>query len=112
MVRASGVGEAEQGGCAWYRPMGCSGAFGAAAGSWPAARSPLWPTRPNGSSGRPAPGWTRSGRSVTEGPLDPGHGAPATPAATVVPLRDGDEGLEVLLLRRASGGVFGGVGGL
>ena len=41
--------------------------------------------------------------------MDPGQVAPATPAATVVPLRDGDSGLEVLLLRRASGGVFGGM---
>jgi 8-oxo-dGTP pyrophosphatase MutT (NUDIX family) len=41
--------------------------------------------------------------------MDPGQVAPATPAATVVPLRDGESGLEVLLLRRASGGVFGGM---
>jgi 8-oxo-dGTP pyrophosphatase MutT (NUDIX family) len=31
-----------------------------------------------------------------------------TPAATVVPLRDGEAGLEVLLLRRSSRGAFGG----
>jgi 8-oxo-dGTP pyrophosphatase MutT (NUDIX family) len=46
---------------------------------------------------------------VPEVPTDPGQVAPATPAATVVPLRDGESGLEVLLLRRASGGVFGGM---
>jgi 8-oxo-dGTP pyrophosphatase MutT (NUDIX family) len=33
----------------------------------------------------------------------------ATPAATVVPLRDGKEGLEVLLLRRNARGIFGGM---
>ncbi len=33
----------------------------------------------------------------------------ATPAATVVPLRDGEDGLEVLLLRRSSRGTFGGM---
>jgi 8-oxo-dGTP pyrophosphatase MutT (NUDIX family) len=32
-----------------------------------------------------------------------------TPAATVVPLRDGDDGLEVLLLRRNARGQFGGM---
>lgn len=32
-----------------------------------------------------------------------------TPAATVVPLRDGQGGLEVLLLRRSSRGAFGGM---
>lgn len=32
-----------------------------------------------------------------------------TPAATVVPLRDGPDGLEVLLLRRNSRGAFGGM---
>ena len=32
-----------------------------------------------------------------------------TPAATVVPLRDGPDGLEVLLLRRSARGVFGGM---
>ncbi len=32
-----------------------------------------------------------------------------TPAATVVPLRDGPEGLEVLLLRRNARGAFGGM---
>jgi 8-oxo-dGTP pyrophosphatase MutT (NUDIX family) len=33
----------------------------------------------------------------------------ATPAATVIPLRDGEDGLEVLLLRRNARGVFGGM---
>jgi 8-oxo-dGTP pyrophosphatase MutT (NUDIX family) len=33
----------------------------------------------------------------------------ATPAATVVPLRDGKDGLEVLLLRRGTRGAFGGM---
>ena len=32
-----------------------------------------------------------------------------TPAATVVPLRDGEDGLEVLLLRRSARGAFGGM---
>ncbi|MDA8046811.1 MAG: NUDIX domain-containing protein [Actinomycetota bacterium] len=36
-------------------------------------------------------------------------GNPRIPAATVVPLRDGPEGLEVLLLRRSSRGTFGGM---
>jgi 8-oxo-dGTP pyrophosphatase MutT (NUDIX family) len=35
--------------------------------------------------------------------------AEPTPAATVVPLRDGGDGLEVLLLRRNSRGMFGGM---
>lgn len=36
-------------------------------------------------------------------------GGRIVPAATVVPLRDGDDGIEVLLLRRSSGGAFGGM---
>src|ERR1700689_4377536 len=35
--------------------------------------------------------------------------AAPTPAATVVPLRDGEGGLEVLLLRRSPRGTFGGM---
>ena len=42
-------------------------------------------------------------------PLGRGQGAEPTPAATVVPLRDGEDGLEVLLLRRNSRGEFGGM---
>jgi 8-oxo-dGTP pyrophosphatase MutT (NUDIX family) len=38
----------------------------------------------------------------------PGAAAP-TPAATVVPLRDGENGLEILLLQRTDRGVFGGM---
>lgn len=41
--------------------------------------------------------------SVPAGPPEP------TPAATVVPLRDGPSGLEVLMLRRSSRGAFGGM---
>lgn len=43
----------------------------------------------------------------SEGAEQPG--GRIVPAATVVPLRDGDEGIEVLLLRRNSGGAFGGM---
>ena len=39
----------------------------------------------------------------------PGGAEPAVPAATVVPLRDGDGGLEILFLRRRPGRVFGGL---
>jgi 8-oxo-dGTP pyrophosphatase MutT (NUDIX family) len=42
-------------------------------------------------------------------PGAPSAGAPATPAATVVALRDGGGGPEVLLLRRQRGGAFGGL---
>ena len=38
-----------------------------------------------------------------------GPGSVPTPAATVVPLRDGAAGLEVLLLRRSGWGAFGGM---
>ncbi len=38
-----------------------------------------------------------------------GLAAPATPAATVVCLRDGEEGLEVLMVRRSSGGTYSGM---
>ncbi len=41
-------------------------------------------------------------------PSGEGEAAP-TPAATVVPLRDGEGGLEVLLLRRSTRGTFGGM---
>lgn len=37
------------------------------------------------------------------------QGSVPVPAATVIPVRDGDAGLEVLLLRRRSGGQFGGM---
>jgi len=36
-------------------------------------------------------------------------GEPPIPAATVIPLRDGLQGLEVLMLRRSSRGTFGGM---
>ncbi len=39
----------------------------------------------------------------------PAAPAEATPAATVIPLRDGPSGLEVLMLRRNSRGAFGGM---
>ncbi len=45
------------------------------------------------------------GRWSTAAPED----NPATPAATVVALRDGGDGPEVLLLRRQRGGAFGGL---
>ncbi|HET9077286.1 MAG TPA: NUDIX hydrolase [Acidimicrobiales bacterium] len=41
--------------------------------------------------------------SVPAGPAEP------TPAATVIPLRDGPSGIEVLMLRRNSRGAFGGM---
>ena len=40
---------------------------------------------------------------------DPANAAEPTPAATVVPIRDGEAGLEVLMLRRNSRGAFGGM---
>ncbi len=40
---------------------------------------------------------------------DPGRVSEATPAATVVPIRDGAAGLEVLMLRRDARGAFGGM---
>jgi 8-oxo-dGTP pyrophosphatase MutT (NUDIX family) len=43
---------------------------------------------------------------MTQGPSD---ATDPTPAATVVPLRDGPGGLEILLLRRSSRGAFGGM---
>jgi 8-oxo-dGTP pyrophosphatase MutT (NUDIX family) len=46
---------------------------------------------------------------VADAPPGPTGGAAATPAATVVPLRDGQDGLEVLLLRRSARGVFAGM---
>jgi 8-oxo-dGTP pyrophosphatase MutT (NUDIX family) len=45
---------------------------------------------------------------VADRPISP-EGTPPTPAATVVPIRDGEAGLEVLLLRRNSRGPFGGM---
>jgi 8-oxo-dGTP pyrophosphatase MutT (NUDIX family) len=41
--------------------------------------------------------------------IGPGGESRATPAATVIPLRDGDAGLEVLLLRRNRRGSFAGM---
>ena len=46
---------------------------------------------------------------MADPPAPPRSPAEPRPAATVVPLRDGEHGLEVLLLRRSSGGTFGGV---
>jgi 8-oxo-dGTP pyrophosphatase MutT (NUDIX family) len=46
---------------------------------------------------------------VADGPPPPGAQGAPTPAATVVPLRDRQPGLEVLLLRRNSRGAFGGM---
>lgn len=46
---------------------------------------------------------------MPEGLPHRGDAGGLTPAATVVPVRDGDAGLEVLLLRRSSGGAFGGM---
>ena len=40
---------------------------------------------------------------------DPARAEEPTPAATVVPIRDGESGLEVLMLRRNSRGAFGGM---
>ncbi len=42
-------------------------------------------------------------------PVEPRQAAVPTPAATVIPLRDREDGLEVLLLRRAARGAFGGM---
>ena len=47
--------------------------------------------------------------AVADPPAPPPSPAEPRPAATVVPLRDGERGLEVLLLRRSRGGTFGGV---
>ncbi len=41
--------------------------------------------------------------------ISPGGDVSATPAATVVPLRDGEHGLEALLLRRSTRGSFAGM---
>jgi 8-oxo-dGTP pyrophosphatase MutT (NUDIX family) len=46
---------------------------------------------------------------VADRPVEPRQAAVPTPAATVVPLRDGEHGLEVLLLRRSARGAFGGM---
>jgi 8-oxo-dGTP pyrophosphatase MutT (NUDIX family) len=46
---------------------------------------------------------------MDDSPLWGGQGAEPTPAATVVPLRDGHDGIEILLLRRSRRGVFGGM---
>ena len=46
---------------------------------------------------------------MADSPSTPGREAVPTPAATVVPLRDGQDGLEVLLLRRSARGAFGGM---
>jgi 8-oxo-dGTP pyrophosphatase MutT (NUDIX family) len=47
--------------------------------------------------------------SMADIPLGGRRGDEPTPAATVVPLRDGEGGLEVLLLRRNTRGEFGGM---
>lgn len=48
---------------------------------------------------------------MVEGPPFGGseRGIKPIPAATVIPIRDGSDGLEVLLLRRRAGGAFGGM---
>ena len=46
---------------------------------------------------------------MSEANPEPRTETPATPAATVIPLRDGQSGLEVLMLRRNSRGEFGGM---
>jgi 8-oxo-dGTP pyrophosphatase MutT (NUDIX family) len=46
---------------------------------------------------------------VADARVDPLTEEAPTPAATVVPLRDGEGGLEVLLLHRSSRGAFGGM---
>ena len=46
---------------------------------------------------------------MADTPVEPRQAAVPTPAATVIPLRDGEDGLEVLLLRRAARGAFGGM---
>jgi 8-oxo-dGTP pyrophosphatase MutT (NUDIX family) len=46
---------------------------------------------------------------MSDPPPDARPDVVATPAATVVPLRDGQSGLEVLILRRNSRGEFGGM---
>lgn len=46
---------------------------------------------------------------MAEPPVADTQAAVPTPAATVVPLRDGEDGLEVLLLRRSARGTFGGM---
>lgn len=46
---------------------------------------------------------------MADTPVNPGQVAVPTPAATVIPLRDREDGLEVLLLRRAARGAFGGM---
>jgi 8-oxo-dGTP pyrophosphatase MutT (NUDIX family) len=43
------------------------------------------------------------------GPTGAGPRGPAVPAATVVAMRDGEGGLEILMLRRSSSGAFGGM---
>ncbi|MGH9057421.1 MAG: NUDIX hydrolase [Acidimicrobiales bacterium] len=47
--------------------------------------------------------------SMREGRAEPVGAGALTPAATVVPVRDGEVGLEVLLLRRSTSGAFGGM---
>lgn len=46
---------------------------------------------------------------MADRPAEPRQAAVPTPAATVIPLRDGEDGLEVLLLRRSARGAFGGM---
>jgi 8-oxo-dGTP pyrophosphatase MutT (NUDIX family) len=71
--------------------------------------SPASPTAPMPSFGL-APGIRRKGAAaVADSSARSQPVSEPTPAATVVPLRDGENGLEVLLLRRSSRGMFGGM---
>src|SRR5580658_4201806 len=59
--------------------------------------------------GRPEPTWQAAPSRSSARRLGMPEPARVTPAATVVPLRDGGDGLEVLLLRRNDRGPFGGM---
>ena len=63
----------------------------------------VWPRRSSAAARR------KGAPAVADPPAPPPSPAEPRPAATVVPLRDGERGLEVLLLRRSSGGTFGGI---